>query len=174
MTVIRITRDVVVKKRSARGVIGHWEQILNQQRSRIDHALRNRVARERIRYWSAVHDVASRRIEDLVRAYRLTDRCDCIAAQDGSTQARVRGEIPRALRRVGNLRNRVGGEIGLAELLKAKEEEGFVVTVVYLGNVDWTAEGEAVIVLMDWIADVIVRIGRVDGEWQPRIQDCVR
>src|ERR1700733_2157895 len=173
MAVIRIPRDVVVEKSPTCGIIRHWEQILHQQRRRIEPAGRNYVARERIRHWSAVDDVPGRRIEDLVRAYRLTNRCDCIAAQDGSTKARIGSEISIAFLRVGNLRNRVGGEIGLPELLKANEEEGFVVTVVYLRNVDWPADREAVIVLMDWIADVIVRVGRVDGKWQPRVQDCI-
>src|SRR5580698_5131119 len=143
MAVIRKARDLVVKKGPTRGVIRHREQILHQQRRGIEHAGRNLVARERIRHWNAVHDVPRSRIEDLVRAYRLADRCESIAAQDGSAQASVPGEIPSAFRRVGNLRNRVGGEIGLPELLKAKEEEGFVVTVVDLRNDDWAAEGEA-------------------------------
>src|ERR1700679_986655 len=105
MAIIRITRDVVVKKSPACGVIRLWEQILDQQRRRIDHALRNRVVGERTGYWCAVHNAASSRVEDLVRANGLAGRIGAVAAQDGGAKASVRSEIPSAFRRVGNLGN---------------------------------------------------------------------
>ena len=72
------------------------------------------------------------RIEDLIRAHLLAGRIG-VATKKGSL---VSAEIARAFRCVGDLRDGIAGEVDLAELLKAEEEEGLVVTVVDFGNND--------------------------------------
>ena len=81
----------------------------------------------------------------------------------GDERHQVATEIPLPFRRRGYDSGRVGGEIGLAGLLEAKEEESFAFAVVNLGNPDRPNESDAVIVLAHGVADVLAFFGWVDA-----------
>src|SRR5207249_1979683 len=115
--------------------------ILNDCRRGIDPADGNLVSGERIPFLDAIHGLLGGRVEDLIKTNLLPVRIGVA----GGTQRRA--EISAALRRRRDDPNRIGYEGGLAELLKVKEEEGLVVTVVDLRNPDRPTQREAVIVL---------------------------
>ena len=50
----------------------------------------------------------------------------------------------------------------LAKLFKAKEEEGSIVPVVDLGNGNWPAKGEPVIILPQRVPNVLALLGGVE------------
>src|SRR5665213_626795 len=132
--------------------------VLNDLRCRIDPRARNLVARNRAPHDRPIHDIIRGRIENLIDANILPGWIGAVA------RGKQRGaEIPAALGRARNDADRIGDGGALTELLEAEEKETFVVAVVDLGNIDWPAERETVIVLPERIPDVLPCLRRVPG-----------